>query len=217
MEEFDEPEPGHRHMSHLYGLCPGNEIAPRTTPALAAAAEKVLEKRLSQGGGGTGWSRAWVVNFWARLGRDEQALEHLTALLTRSTATNLFDMHPPFQIDGNFGGAAGIAEMLLQSHTGEIALLPALPQAWATRGSVRGLKARGNIEVGVTWESHRATQVTLRAVNGGSFRVRAPFLQRILNASTESGKIVEIIPDLNDDAVVTVNFPRNQTVLLKFA
>ena len=171
--DFEEAEPGHRHMSHLLALYPLAQVTPET-PELFEAARQTIARRLAHGGGQTGWSRAWIVSFYARLLDGESAHENLLALLRRSTLKNLFDTHPPFQIDGNFGGAAGIAEMLVQSHRGFIQVLPALPGAWP-EGRVRGLCARGGFVLDMTWREGKAVEVRVLSKRGGKLRLADPF------------------------------------------
>jgi len=214
LEEYGEPEPTHRHVSHLWGLYPGDEITPAGTPQLADAARRTLEAR---GDVSTGWSLAHKMNLWARLGDGERAHKLLRLLLTPvgfrgevagvrfngGTYENLFDAHPPFQIDGNFGATAGIAEMLLQSHDGTVRLLPALPSAWP-EGEVRGLRARGGFELDVVWSAGKLTAAMLRSKLGGTCRLA--YGSKVVELKTRTGGSYRL-----DGQLAPANAPRPNT------
>ncbi|MBC8137300.1 MAG: hypothetical protein H8F28_15580 [Fibrella sp.] len=180
------PEKNHRHVSHLYGLYPSDQITPQT-PELFAAARKSLEQR---GDMATGWSLAWKINLWARLRDGDRAYTILRGLLTPGrTAPNLFDLHPPFQIDGNFGATSGVCEMLLQSHGGELHLLPALPSLWKN-GTVSGLLARGGYEVGLNWADGKPTRITIKARQDGTCQVC--YGNKSLKVTVKKGKTMTL-------------------------
>lgn len=184
--DIDDPNDQHRHVNHLFGLHPGHTISPLTTPTLANAARVVLEHR---GDGATGWSMGWKLNQWARLHDGNHSYILFGNLLKNGTADNLWDIHPPFQIDGNFGGTAGVTEMLLQSHAGCLDLLPSLPDAWA-KGSIKGLRARGNFGVDLTWDDGKLTQARITANVGGMCHIRYGELK--LSLRTEKGKTYNV-------------------------
>ena len=226
--DYEENQPGQRHMSHLYPIYPGSEITPRSNPRLAQAARRSVERRLAHGGAYTGWSRAWVIGLWARLEDGDMAWESLKMLIEHSTGPNLFDTHPLgealetaiatssgektmrsksaetphsiFQIDGNFGATAAIAELLLQSHDKEIALLPALPTAWK-EGSIKGLRARGGLEVALRWQGGTLVDAELLALRDGTHRLRVQSGLRITKVTDAKGDTIKLTPDQNTDTV----------------
>lgn len=161
-KDFDEYEPGHRHISHLFGLYPGKDINEYENSSLLEACSKTLSRRLKEGGGHTGWSCAWIINFYARLKDGDKAYNYVKTLLTKLTYPNLFCVHPPFQIDGNFGGTAGIAEMLIQSHTDYIEILPSIPKEW-TSGEVKGLKSRGGFIIDIKWKDSKLIYLKVKS------------------------------------------------------
>ena len=168
-EDYEECEPGHRHVSHLWGLYPGEQIN-RSDPALINACKVTLARRAAHGGGHTGWSRAWMIALWARLGNGDEARRHVDEILKTSTHDSLLDDHPPFQIDGNFGATAGITEMMMQSQGGKIMLLPALPSSWPD-GSVHGIRARGGFIVDIEWSGGALAACRIFSSRGGSCNV----------------------------------------------
>ncbi len=189
IKDYPEQEPGHRHMSQLFGLYPGTSLTHDTT--LLLAARKTIENRLKYGGGHTGWSRAWMINFFARLKDGNTAYFHLEQLLIKSTMSNLFDDHPPFQIDGNFGGTAGIAEMLIQSHNNQLVLLPALPDAWNS-GKVKGLKARGGLTVDMEWDNGKLVKATVFSSFDQTIKINYKSDEQTI--SIKKGQTVPFVP-----------------------
>ena len=188
--DIDDPKDEHRHVNHLFGLHPGHTVSPVTTPELATAAKVVL---LHRGDGATGWSMGWKLNQWARLQDGNHAYTLFGNLLKNGTVDNLWDTHPPFQIDGNFGGTAGVTEMLLQSHMGFIQLLPALPNAWKD-GSISGICAKGNFEVDMIWENNQLKEATVRSGAGGNCVIR--YGDKMLSFKTIKGQSYQIKYDV---------------------
>ncbi|MCM4155772.1 glycoside hydrolase family 95 protein [Gramella sp. AN32] len=187
VEELKEAEPGHRHISHLYALHPSNQISKSKTPELFEAAKKTLKGRLSHGGGHTGWSRAWIINFYARLLEGEKAYKNILALQKKSTLPNLLDVHPPFQIDGNFGVVSGITEMLMQSHNDEVHILPALPTAWAS-GSIKGIVAKKGFEIDMEWELGKLKTLIIKSKLGNTLKLH--YQDIVKEIETEKGEVL---------------------------
>lgn len=189
LSEYEELEPGHRHISHMYGLHPGNEIT-QDKPELFQAAEKTINARLERGGGHTGWSRAWIACFFARLKNGEKVLENINGLLKKSIKSNLYDTHPPFQIDGNFGIAEAILESLVQSHNSYIELLPALPEEWGS-GSLMGVRLRGAMSADLEWKEHKVVSCVITADNDGKVSVK--YREQMFEKEVRAGQAVKII------------------------
>lgn len=193
IKDFEEVEPGHRHMSHLLGVYPLHLITPQE-PVFFEAAKKTLERRLANGGGHTGWSKAWIIGLYARLLEPEKAVDNLNDLLRKSTLDNLFDTHPPFQIDGNFGGTAAIAEMLLQSQNDGIDILPALPAQWPD-GAMHGLRARGACTVNIDWKNGQLIKASIHSDRAGRINVR--YKGKVKNIQMGAGRTVELNNNLD--------------------
>ncbi len=188
--EYEEPEKGHRHISHLYALHPGDDITIES-PELFEAAKKTIQYRLDNGGAGPGWSRAWIINFFARLLDNTAVEENIQLFKQRSVYGNLLDIHPPFQIDGNFGFTAGVAEALLQSHEGFLRILPALPSNWE-EGSIKGLKARGNILVDISWNESKLEALTLQSSINKTVKVVYGNIEREIELTKDESIVLDI-------------------------
>ena len=217
-EDYADQEPGHRHISHLFGLFPEDQITPQSTPALAQAARVTLDKRLAAGSGSTGWSRSWIINCMARLQDGDAAYKNILELIRLCTRHNLFDVcglkeNSPYQIDGNLGAPAGFVEMLLQSHGGIIRLLPALPKAWPN-GSFRGFRARNGLELDLDWQNGRATQATLRANLTHTHAIAMPANHRI--TSIRQG-MKQIKPDIDDNGLLQLPVVRDSVYTINFS
>jgi len=203
--DYDEAEPGHRHISHLWALFPGTQISLEHTPELAKAARVSLERRLSFGGGQTGWSRAWVVNYWDHLHDGKQAYDSLQVMIRQSTFPNLMDTHPPglFQIDGNLGAANGMLESLVQSRWmpefSEIELLPALPEQWS-EGSIKGVHVRGGATLDLRWKTGKIVSMELHAKSDGAFRLVPPPGQVVVGVRSSAAESLSV----GNDGVISV-------------
>ena len=209
IKDYKETEPGHRHVSQLFGLYPADSIN-ETNPAIYEAAKKTIARRIENGGGATGWSRAWTICFYARLKGGNNAAKHLAYLLSECTAYNLFDIHPPFQIDGNFGGTAGITEMLIQSHLGSlderiVELLPALPDSWRN-GTIKEVKARGNITFDIEWKNGKVTYATAVAEKDTVLRLK-------LNSRTKASTAIQ--SKISED-ILSVNLSAGEVKTILF-
>jgi len=191
---FGEKQAGHRHISHVIGAFPGNQINLDKDRRMRKAVEKSIEARLRNGGAKTGWSRAWTIGIFARLSDGPGAYENLHAILSRSTLDNLWDKHPPFQIDGNFGATAAIAEMLLHSHNNEIKLLPAIPSQWRD-GHVRGLRARGDYTVDIQWKNGRLLKAVLHAGKRAPNAVQVVYKDAATTLNTKAGTSITVTPE----------------------
>jgi len=186
-EPFNEARPGHRHISHVIGAYPGNQIDLDDDPAMRSAVIKSIEGRLAAGGAGTGWSRAWTIGMFARFSDGQRAYDNLHAILVKSTLDNLWDAHPPFQIDGNFGSTAAVAEMLLHSHNDEIKLLPALPTQWPA-GQIIGLRARGNYTMDISWKEGALDEAVVHAGKLSTGEVRVVYNNKTQVLKLKPGK-----------------------------